>query len=152
MFILTAGDRLVDGCAIGWDECYFGMLNYLPSGSTSLLFALLANYYAAIPYTYPLPRLARLAPIHLYIYSTASNQYLDPLSNHNKQSNVLSRTAATRTLPIPQLPHRCGSRMGGRDRVSPGFTTWCCGLEGAWWAVGVEGESERAFEGLRARW
>lgn len=131
-----------------------GRLNYLPAGPVPLIFALLANYYAAIPYTYRY----KLAPYASPPPTTsASPQNAAQTATSIWAKSITLTSKATTYLPplqlaLSQLP---GSLLGAavgwavgtayRRDVLPYASTWR--VPG--WVVGEE--NKRGFEGLRAR-
>ncbi|KAH9864148.1 hypothetical protein J1614_010082 [Plenodomus biglobosus] len=132
----------------------FGRINYLPAGPTSILFALLANYYAAIPYTYRY----KLSPWA----ASQSPSPSQPQSNTQAASRLWQRnlTLSSKSLSyLPPLQLALSQFPGSLLAASVG---WAVGtayrrdlLPGAarWrvpgWVVGEEKKKE--FEGLRAR-
>jgi len=113
----------------------FGHANHLPSGPTALLFALLANYYAAIPHTYKY----RVSP------STPSPSTASHATSIWARSITIT-SKATSYLPPAQLALsqfpgslRCSSRLGRRHRVQARLAPWREQLEGA----GVDGRRGR---------
>ncbi|KAF1845357.1 uncharacterized protein K460DRAFT_355186 [Cucurbitaria berberidis CBS 394.84] len=126
----------------------FGRINYLPAGPTPILFALLANYYAAIPYTYRY----KISP-----WASSS-----PQSNTQALSSLWSRsiTLTSKTmsylpplqLALSQFPGSLLAAAVGwvvgtayRRDLLPGASRWR--VPG--WIVGEE--KQKGFEGLRAR-
>lgn len=132
-----------------------GYLNYLPSGPTALLFALLANYYAAIPHTYKY----RVSP------STPSSTSSSSSSTASQATSIWARSItitskATSYLPplqlaLSQLPGSLLAAAVGwavgtayRRDLLPGASGWRVPA----WMVGEEAAGEAAaFEGLRQR-
>ncbi|KAI4645915.1 hypothetical protein J4E93_005494 [Alternaria ventricosa] len=121
----------------------FGRMNYLPAGPTPLLFALLANYYAAIPstYRYKISPWAADSPSQQSFYTRSitltskSLSYLPPLQ------------LALSQFPGSLLAAAVGWGVGTAYRrdVLPGAARWR--VPG--WVVGEE--KKGGFEGLRAR-
>ncbi|KAH7135975.1 hypothetical protein B0J11DRAFT_426789 [Dendryphion nanum] len=129
----------------------FGRINHLPAGPTPIIFALMANYYAAIPYTYRY----RLSP-----YSSSSST---PSSSPSSQSTSLWSKSVTLTskstsylaplqLALSQFPGSLLAAAVGwaigtayRRDVLPYAASWR--VPG--WLVGEE--KKKGFEGLRAR-
>ncbi|KAJ4371472.1 hypothetical protein N0V83_004689 [Neocucurbitaria cava] len=126
----------------------FGRINYLPAGPTSILFALLANYYAAIPYTYRY----KISP-----WAQSSSQ-----SNTQAISTLWSRSLTLTSKSLSYLPplqlalsQFPGSLLAAavgwvvgtayRRDLLPGAARWR--VPG--WMVGEE--KQKGFEGLRAR-
>ncbi|KAF2642653.1 hypothetical protein P280DRAFT_497436 [Massarina eburnea CBS 473.64] len=133
----------------------FGRINYLPAGPTPLIFALLANYYAAIPYTYRY----KVSPYTTSTSSTSTQSSTPststPTSIWAKSLTFTSKSAtylAPLQLALSQFP---GSLLGAavgwavgtayRRDMLPGASSWR--LPG--WIVGEE--KKKGFEGLRAR-
>jgi hypothetical protein len=129
----------------------FGRINYLPAGPTSILFALLANYYAAIPYTYRY----KISPF-------APSQPSSSQSNTQAISSIWSRSLTLTSKSLSYLPPlqlalsqfpgsflaaAVGWAIGTAYRrdLLPGATGWR--VPG--WMVGEE--KKKGFEGLRAR-
>jgi hypothetical protein len=129
----------------------FGRINYLPAGPTSLLFALLANYYAAIPYTYRY-KVSAFAPSE-----SSSSQ-----SNTQTVPSIWSRSLTLTSKSLSYLPPlqlalsqfpgsflaaAVGWAIGTAYRrdLLPGAAGWR--IPG--WMVGEE--NKKGFEGLRAR-
>ncbi|KAF2449439.1 hypothetical protein P171DRAFT_451663 [Karstenula rhodostoma CBS 690.94] len=132
----------------------FGRLNFLPAGPTPIIFALLANYYAAIPYTYRY-KIAPYSSPPPAISSSSPNAAQTATSIWAKSITFTSK--ATTYLPplqlaLSQFP---GSLLGAavgwaigtayRRDVLPYASSWR--VPG--WMVGEE--KKRGFEGLRAR-
>ncbi|CAN9378390.1 hypothetical protein CC77DRAFT_962681 [Alternaria alternata] len=131
----------------------FGAINYLPAGPTPILFALLANYYAAIPYTYRY----KISPWSAPTPSSSSTQ-----SNTQSLSALWSRSLTLTSkslsylpplqLALSQFPGSLVAAAVGwgvgtayRRDVLPGASRWR--VPG--WMVGEE--KKGGFEGLRAR-
>jgi hypothetical protein len=129
----------------------FGHINHLPAGPTSILFALLANYYAAIPYTYR--------------YKVSAFAPSEPNSSQSNTQNITSIWSRSLTLTskslsyLPPLQLALSQFPGSFLAAAVG---WAVGtayrrdlLPGAagWripgWMVGEE--NKKGFEGLRAR-
>jgi len=124
----------------------FGRINTLPSGPTAIVFALLAQYHAAIPYVY---KYNISAPIP----STATNGQAQTQAN---QGVILTSKATSYLLPLQlalsQLP---GSAIAAAIGWFVGYAYRLDLLPGAaTWRVpdlaGKRKERER-FEGLRRR-
>ncbi|KZM28151.1 hypothetical protein ST47_g715 [Ascochyta rabiei] len=132
----------------------FGYVNYLPSGPTSILFALLANYYAAIPYTYRY----RISP------SSPSSQTNPTASTAQQATSIWSRSLTVTSkatsylapcqLALSQLPGSLLAAAVGwavgtayRRDLLPGAYSWR--VPG--WMVGQEEGDKGGFEGLRQR-
>ncbi|KAH8636127.1 hypothetical protein IG631_07961 [Alternaria alternata] len=132
----------------------FGAINYLPAGPTPILFALLANYYAAIPYTYRYKISPWSAPTSPSPSSTQSNtQSLSALWSRSLTltSKSLSYLPPLQ-LALSQFPGSLVAAAVGwgvgtayRRDVLPGASRWR--VPG--WMVGEE--KKGGFEGLRAR-
>ncbi|KAF2277092.1 uncharacterized protein EI97DRAFT_432708 [Westerdykella ornata] len=131
----------------------FGWMNYLPAGPTAIIFALLANYYAAIPTTYRY-KLSPYAPS-----STSSNPSADtqqPLNSLMNWSVTLTSNSTSYLVPLQlalsQFPGSLLAAAVGwavgtayRRDMLPYASSWR--IPG--WMVGEE--KKRGFEGLRAR-
>ncbi|KAF2178346.1 hypothetical protein K469DRAFT_676067 [Zopfia rhizophila CBS 207.26] len=134
----------------------FGRINHLPAGPTPIIFALLAQYYAAIPYTYRY-RLAPYAPTSSTESSSSSSQ-----SNANTATSIWNKSITLTSkslsyllplqLALSQLPGSLLSAAVGwavgtayRRDILPYASTWR--IPG--WMVGEE--QKRGFEGLRRR-
>ena len=127
----------------------FGRLNYLPAGPTPILFALLANYYAAIPYTYRY----KISP---WAASTQQPNTTQSLSALWSRSLTLTSKSLSYLPPLQlalsQFPGSLLAAAVGwgvgtayRRELLPGATRWR--VPG--WVVGEE--KKGGFEGLRAR-
>ncbi|KAE8838579.1 hypothetical protein PTNB73_03404 [Pyrenophora teres f. teres] len=133
-----------------------GRLNYLPAGPTSILFALLANYYAAVPYTYRY----KISPWAASSPSTTSSSSQQP--NTPSPTALWSRSLTLTSKSLSYLPplqlalsQFPGSLLAAavgwgvgtayRRELLPGATRWR--VPG--WMVGEE--KKGGFEGLRAR-
>ncbi|KAG9187371.1 hypothetical protein G6011_05242 [Alternaria panax] len=129
----------------------FGAINYLPAGPTPILFALLANYYAAIPYTY-----------RYKISPWATTPPSSTQSNTQSLSALWSRSLTLTSkslsylpplqLALSQFPGSLLAALVGwgvgtayRRDILPGAARWR--VPG--WMVGEERKA--GFEGLRAR-
>ncbi|OAL52343.1 hypothetical protein IQ07DRAFT_562795 [Pyrenochaeta sp. DS3sAY3a] len=132
----------------------FGRLNYLPAGPTSILFALLANYYAAIPYTYRYKLSPWAAsPPPSSSSSQSQTQAISALWSHSLTLTSKSLSylpplqLALSQLPGSLLAAAVGWAVGTAYRrdLLPGAARWR--VPG--WMVGEE--QKRGFEGLRAR-
>ncbi|KAF2089343.1 hypothetical protein K490DRAFT_13120, partial [Saccharata proteae CBS 121410] len=138
----------------------FNHANYLPAGPTPILFALLAQYHAAIPQTYRL-RLATSASASSPSSSTAAQTSSPISSSTSTRAFTISNKIYTYLLPLQlSLSALPGSALAA-------LVGWCVGyawrnemLPGATWRVPrwVVGEKEgsavggtREFEGLRRR-
>ncbi|KAF1998267.1 hypothetical protein P154DRAFT_564838 [Amniculicola lignicola CBS 123094] len=147
----------------------FGRINHLPAGPTAIIFALLANYYAAIPYTYrykispfaptttptpsnqsetfaTAPRSA--SPSGTTPAQTATNIWARSLTFTSKTTSYLAPLQlALSQFPGSLLAAAVGWAIGTAYRrdLLPGASGWR--VPG--WMVGEE--KKRGFEGLRAR-
>lgn len=117
----------------------FGRLNYLPSGPTPLLFALLAQYHAAIPYIYK---------YRLSTSTTSPDQSHGLMLTSKATSYLLPMQLALAQLPGSMLSAGVGWVIGFayRREVLPGAMTFR--VPASW--VGGGGQKER-YEGLRRR-
>ncbi|KAF3006841.1 hypothetical protein E8E13_010710 [Curvularia kusanoi] len=132
----------------------FGYANYLPSGPTAILFALLANYYAAIPYTYR------------YRISPSSPQSSTPPSASTAQqaTSIWARSITVTSkatsylapfqLALSQFPGSLIAAAVGwavgtayRRELLPGAYAWR--VPG--WMVGQEEGEKGGFDSLRQR-
>lgn len=131
----------------------FGHVNYLPSGPTSVLFALLANYYAAIPYTYRY----RISPASSSSPATTPSTTQQATSIWSRSITITSKATsylAPCQLALSQFPGSLVAAVVGwavgtayRRELLPGASGWR--VPG--WVVGEEGKDEGGFEGLRQR-
>lgn len=126
-----------------------GHINYLPSGPTSILFALLANYYAAIPYTYRYRVSPSSQPRPASPAQHATSIWTRSITITSKATSYL----APLQLALSQLPGSAVAAAVGwavgtayRRELLPGAHGWR--VPG--WMVGQEGE-QGGFEGLRQR-
>jgi hypothetical protein len=128
----------------------FGRINHLPAGPTSILFALLANYYAAIPYTYRY-KVSAFAPAEPNSQSnaqTATSIWSRSLTLTSKSLSYLPPLQlALSQFPGSFLTAAVGWAVGTAYRrdLLPGAAGWR--MPG--WMVGEE--KKKGFEGLRAR-
>ena len=131
-----------------------GYANHLPSGPTALLFALLANYYAAIPHTYKY----RISPSTPSQTTTSTSTASQATSIWARSITITSK--ATSYLPpcqlaLSQFPGSLLAAAVGwavgtayRRELLPGASSWR--VPG--WMVGEEGAGEKgAFDSLRQR-
>ncbi|EAT78196.1 hypothetical protein HBI56_214390 [Parastagonospora nodorum] len=126
----------------------FGRINYLPAGPTSILFALLANYYAAIPYTYRYKISAFAPPEPSSSAQTATGIWSRSLTLTSKSLSYLPPLQlALSQFPGSFLAAAVGWAVGTAYRrdLLPGASGWR--IPG--WMVGEE--KKKGFEGLRAR-
>ncbi|PSN61035.1 hypothetical protein BS50DRAFT_445196, partial [Corynespora cassiicola Philippines] len=132
----------------------FGRINHLPAGPTSLIFALLANYYAAIPYTYRY----KLAPYGAGPSSsslssssgsqTATSIWARSLTFTSKSTSYLAPLQlALSQMPGSLLAAAVGWAVGTAYRREA--LPWASSYRVPGWMVGEE--RKRGFEGLRAR-
>ncbi|KAF5853016.1 hypothetical protein GGP41_001563 [Bipolaris sorokiniana] len=130
----------------------FAHMNHLSAGPTAMLFALVANYYAAVPYTYRYS-ISPWAPTTTT--SASSSQSITALWSRSLTltSKSLSYLAplqlAFSQFPGSLLAAAIGWGVGTAYRrdLLPGATRWR--VPG--WMVGEENRDSRGFEGLRAR-
>jgi hypothetical protein len=133
-----------------------GYANYLPSGPTALLFALLANYYAAIPYTYKY----RISPSTPTTSSSTSTSTTASQATSIWARSITITSKATSYLPPAQLAlsQFPGSLLAAavgwavgtayRRELLPGAASWR--VPG--WMVGEDGAGDKgAFDSLRQR-
>ncbi|KAF3051763.1 hypothetical protein E8E11_010278 [Didymella keratinophila] len=127
-----------------------GYVNYLPSGPTSLLFALLANYYAAIPYTYKY----RIAPSSPSSSSTTTQQATSIWSRSLTITSKATSYLAPAQLALSQFPGSVIAAALGwavgtayRRDLLPGVYGWR--VPG--WMVGEEEGEKGGFDSLRQR-
>ncbi|KAI4722137.1 hypothetical protein E4T48_01418 [Aureobasidium sp. EXF-10727] len=115
-------------------------INYLPAGPTAIIFALLAQYHAAIPYMYKYQVSATNSS-----HSTTSSSIINLTSKAT--SYVLPVQLALSQLPGSAIVAAVGWLVGYayRREILPGAATWRIPDMGA-------GKRERErFEGLRRR-
>lgn len=120
----------------------WGHINYLPSGPTPLLFALLAQYHAAVPHIYKyrlssgLPDSASSAQEHGIMLTSKATSYLLPLQ------------LALAQLPGSAIAAGVGWIVGFayRREILPGATRWRVPA----WLVGGAEQKER-YDSLRRR-
>lgn len=132
----------------------FGAINYLPSGPTSILFALLANYYAAIPYTYKY----RISPTSPSSSSTTNPSTTQQATSIWARSITITSKATSYLAPfqlaLSQFP---GSLLAAAVGWAVGTAYRRDLLPGAYgyrvpgWMVGQEEGEKGGFEGLRQR-
>lgn len=120
----------------------WGHINYLPSGPTPVLFALLAQYHAAIPYIYKY-RLSSSLP-----NSTTSAQEYGILLTSKATSYLLPLQLALSQLPGSAIAAGVGWIIGFayRREILPGTTRWRLPT----WIVGG-GEQKERYDSLRRR-
>ncbi|KAM0716433.1 hypothetical protein Q7P37_007878 [Cladosporium fusiforme] len=120
----------------------WGHINYLPSGPTPLLFALLAQYHAAVPYIYKyrlsstLPANANSAQEYGILLTSKATSYLLPLQ------------LALAQLPGSAIAAGVGWIVGFayRREILPGAARWRVPT----WIVGG-GEQKERYDSLRRR-
>jgi hypothetical protein len=120
----------------------WGHINYLPSGPTPLLFALLAQYHAAVPYTYKY-RLSSTLPD-----SASSTQEYGLMLTSKATSYLLPMQLALSQLPGSAIAAGIGWIVGfaHRREILPGTTRWRVPT----WLVGGSEQKER-YDSLRRR-
>ncbi|KAK3638325.1 hypothetical protein LTR56_013154 [Elasticomyces elasticus] len=118
----------------------FGRINYLPSGPTPLLFALMAQYHATIPYIYKY-RLSSSLP-------TAGNTEHGLNLTSKSTSYILPLQLALSQLPGSAIAAGVGWLVGFayRRELLPGATRWR--IPG--WITGGTGTKGR-YDSLRRR-
>ncbi|KAF2203957.1 hypothetical protein GQ43DRAFT_496926 [Delitschia confertaspora ATCC 74209] len=133
----------------------FNRINYLPAGPTTILFALLAQYYAAIPYTY------RYSITPVTASPSSSSTSSSPPSSMPSWNKTLTLTSKSLSyipflqLALSQLP---GSLIGAlvgwavgtayRRDMLPGVSSWRVPA----WIVGEkEPSGDAGFQGLMQR-
>ncbi|KAF1930106.1 uncharacterized protein M421DRAFT_59265 [Didymella exigua CBS 183.55] len=129
-----------------------GYVNYLPSGPTAMLFALLANYYAAIPYTYKY-RISPSTPSPSSS-STATQQATSVWSRSLTVTSKATSYIAPFQLALSQFPGSLLAAAVGwavgtayRRDLLPGAYAWR--VPG--WMVGEEDGDKGGFDNLRQR-
>jgi hypothetical protein len=126
-------------------------MNHLPAGPTSLLFALVANYYAAVPYTYRYT----ISPWAATPSSSSQNSITALWSRSLTLTSKSLSYLPPLQLALSQFPGSLLAAAVGwgvgtayRRDALPGLTRWR--VPG--WVVGEEKRDTRGgFEGLRAR-
>ncbi|KAL9130655.1 MAG: hypothetical protein Q9217_001225 [Psora testacea] len=122
----------------------FNTLNHLPAGSTSLIFAILAQYHAAIPTIYKYR-------ISTSSSSRSSEDETGPVFSDKTMTYLVAGQLALSSLPGSALAASVGWLVGSAWRGEFGPAVW-----GKWrvpgWVVG-EGKKDgrEGFEGLRRR-
>lgn len=144
----------------------FGRANYLPAGPTAIVFALLAQYHAAVPYEYKYrvatSPLASASPGLTTTAASTTGNSNTSASNPSTRTTGLTLTSKTLSY-IPALQLALAQLPGSLLAAAAG---WAVGLAyrhdalpgaGAWrvpaWVVGerrARGARE-GFEGLRRR-
>ncbi|QIW98681.1 hypothetical protein AMS68_004199 [Peltaster fructicola] len=119
----------------------FGQVNYLPAGPTAIIFALLAQYHAAIPYVYKY-RLSSTIP------STQGEREYGMLLTSKATSYVLPLQLALSQLPGSAVAAAIGWIVGlaYRREVLPGAARWRLPS----WIMGGGDQKER-YDHLRRR-
>lgn len=120
----------------------FGRINYLPAGPTPMVFALLSQYYAAVPYHYKY-RLSAPAPA-----GTSANQEYGMMLTSKSTSYLLPLQLALSQLPGSAITAGAGWFIGFayRREILPGTTKWRVPA----WVVGADVQKER-YDSLRRR-
>ncbi|KAF2162792.1 hypothetical protein M409DRAFT_37350 [Zasmidium cellare ATCC 36951] len=120
----------------------FGRINYLPAGPTPLLFALLAQYHAAIPYIYKY-RILGNAPT-----GTSANQDYGFMLTSKATSYLLPVQLALAQMPGSILAAAVGWITGFayRREILPGAARWRVPM----WIIGGSEQKER-YDNLRRR-
>ena len=120
----------------------FGRINYLPAGPTPIVFALLAQYHAAIPYIYKY-RVSSPLPT-----GTSSSQEYGLLLTSKSTSYLLPIQLALSQLPGSAIAAAVGWIVGFAYRrdVLPGVARWR--VPG--WVIGGSEQKER-YDNLRQR-
>nr|POE74686.1 dsc e3 ubiquitin ligase complex subunit 2 [Quercus suber] len=125
-----------------WGSRNFGYIEYLPAGPTPIIFALLAQYHAAIPYIYKY-RISGSLP------AGASTQQERGLQLTSKATSyILPMQLALSQLPGSALAAGTGWLIGFayRREILPGATKWR--VPG--WMIGGTAQKER-YDSLRRR-
>lgn len=122
-----------------------GNINYLPSGPTAIVFALLAQYYAAIPYIYKYRLSSSLLALGS---STASDREYGMTLTSKTTSYLLPIQLALTQLPGSALAAGIGWLVGFAYRrdVLPGAAKWRVPI----WVIGGSHQKER-YDLLRRR-
>ena len=125
----------------------FGAVNHLPAGPTPLIFALLAQYHAAIPTIYKYRIVTSSSP------STASGASEDqgPVLSDKSLVYLLAGQLALSSFPGSAIAAGVGWMVGGAWRGEWGPSGW-----GRWrvpaWVVGEKkADTGQGFERLRRR-
>jgi len=128
-------------------------MNYLPAGPTPILFALLAQYHAAIPYEYKYRIATSASPSTTNEGSNNNSSQRGSTTGLALTSKSLSYIPALQ-LALSQLPGSLLAAAIGwavgyayRHDVLPGASTWR--VPG--WVVGERRKQSEGFEGLRRR-
>lgn len=122
-----------------------GHINYLPSGPTAIVFALLAQYYAAIPHIYKYRLSSSLLALGS---STASDREYGMTLTSKTTSYLLPIQLALTQLPGSALAAGIGWLVGFAYRrdVLPGAAKWRVPS----WVIGGSHQKER-YDLLRRR-
>ncbi len=130
----------------------FGHLNHLPAGPTPIVFALLAQFHAAIPSVYKY-RIALTSPTSGTTATPTEGGRGDGISAITLTSKTLNYLLPLQ-LALSQLPGSAISAAIGwaighayRNDLLPGASAWR--VPG--WVVGERKEDRERFEGLRRR-
>jgi hypothetical protein len=120
----------------------FGRINYLPAGPTPFVFALLAQYHAAIPYIYKY-RISASAPA-----GTSVNQDYGFMLTSKATSYLIPLQLALSQLPGSAISALIGWIVGFayRREILPGTTRWRLPA----WVIGGSEQKER-YDHLRRR-
>ena len=120
----------------------FGHINYLPAGPTAIVFALLAQYHAAIPSIYKY-RVSGSVPA-----GTSADQEYGLMLTSKSTSYLLPLQLALSQLPGSALVAGVGWIVGFayRREILPGATRWRVPT----WVIGGSEQKER-YDSLRRR-
>ncbi|EGP89460.1 uncharacterized protein MYCGRDRAFT_69677 [Zymoseptoria tritici IPO323] len=120
----------------------FGRINYLPAGPTPLVFALLAQYHAAIPYIYKY-RISASTPT-----GTSADQDYGFMLTSKATSYLIPMQLALSQLPGSAISAGIGWIVGFayRREILPGATRWRLPA----WVIGGNEQKER-YDYLRRR-
>lgn len=120
----------------------FGHVNYLPAGPTAIVFALLAQYHAAIPSMYKY-RVSSSVPT-----GTSSNQEYGLMLSSKSTSYILPLQLALSQLPGSAIAAGIGWIIGFayRREILPGAARWRVPS----WVIGGSEQKER-YDSLRRR-
>ncbi|KXS96354.1 hypothetical protein AC578_3080, partial [Pseudocercospora eumusae] len=116
----------------------FGRINYLPAGPTPIVFSLLAQYHAAIPYVYK----------YRISGSTTHEQQQGLMLTSKATSYLLPLQLALSQLPGSALAAGIGWIVGlaYRRELLPGAASWRVPA----WVIGAREQKER-YDNLRRR-
>ncbi|KAK3724777.1 hypothetical protein LTR37_000825, partial [Vermiconidia calcicola] len=120
----------------------FGNINYLPAGPTPIVFALLAQYHAAIPYVYKYRVSSTVST------NTSSNQEYGLMLTSKSTSYLLPLQLALSQLPGSAIAAAIGWIVGfaHRREILPGAARWTVPA----WVIGGREEKAR-YNNLRQR-